>query len=124
MTPGKDFSVSRDAVADPEVIAANSHAADAPGEPPAPISRPPMPQAAGSSSQGATYSAGQSSTSTAAVPQQSFGQQQVQHFLFVLGAADELSAKSLVVGNSGLVARHDIVAAPKSGKRRQVMSGG
>ena len=49
MTLGKVFSLSRDAVADPEVNAANSHAADAPDESPAPISRSPVPQAAGSS---------------------------------------------------------------------------
>ena len=49
MTPGKDFSLSRDAVADPEVNAANAHAAVPPGETRAPVSRPPMPQAAGSS---------------------------------------------------------------------------
>ena len=49
MTLGKDFSLSRDAVADPEINAANAHAAAAPGETPAPVSRPPIPQAAGSS---------------------------------------------------------------------------
>ncbi len=49
MTPDKDFSVSRDAIADPEVNAANAHAAVVLDETPAPVSCPPRTQAAGSS---------------------------------------------------------------------------
>jgi len=49
MTPDNDFSISRDAVADPDVNAANANAAAYPDEPPAAISKQPVPQAAGSS---------------------------------------------------------------------------
>ena len=49
MTMDSDLSVSRDAVADPDVNAANAHAAAHADEPPATISKQPVPQAAGSS---------------------------------------------------------------------------
>lgn len=49
MTLDKDLSLGRDAVADPDVNAANARAALSAGETLAPISRPAVPQAAGSS---------------------------------------------------------------------------
>ncbi len=49
MSMDNDFSLSRDAVADPDVNAANAHAALSAEEQPAAISPPPVPQAAGSS---------------------------------------------------------------------------
>ena len=49
MTLDKDLSVSRDAVADPDVNAANAHADQLANEQPAPVSKAPFPQAAGSS---------------------------------------------------------------------------
>ncbi|MEO7233394.1 MAG: molybdopterin cofactor-binding domain-containing protein, partial [Polaromonas sp.] len=49
MTMDKDFSLSRDEVADPDVIAANAHADLLAGPQPAAISPPPAAQAAGTS---------------------------------------------------------------------------
>ena len=49
MTPEPSISVSRDAVADPAVNAANAHADQHAGEEPVTISKPAAPQAAGSS---------------------------------------------------------------------------
>ena len=49
MTMDKDISLSRDEVADPDVIDANAHAALLADPQPAAVSPPPVPQAAGSS---------------------------------------------------------------------------
>ncbi|NDP61282.1 xanthine dehydrogenase molybdopterin binding subunit [Polaromonas sp.] len=49
MTMDKDISPSRDEVADPDVINANAHADQQPDTPPAAVSPPPVPQAAGRS---------------------------------------------------------------------------
>ena len=49
MNADHDFSVSRDVIADPDVREANTHADISAATQPAPISTPPVPQAAGSS---------------------------------------------------------------------------
>ncbi|MBC7444443.1 MAG: xanthine dehydrogenase molybdopterin binding subunit, partial [Polaromonas sp.] len=49
MTLDKDISLSRDEVADPDVMAANAHADQMADPSPAAVSPPPVPQAAGAS---------------------------------------------------------------------------